>query len=144
MPGEDKVLGSQGGNLISAYLEDNTHRYSMASNACDVGDVVYISGSDEVAKADRDDNAKIPPIGVVQLKEDSTHCHVCHSGGIVFKSSWGLTTGNVYWLSDTPGEMGAQPNRPAPPNPLPKAFLVGTAITPDKLLVQCIPFNLYE
>jgi len=144
MPGEDIVLTREGGRPKVTRLEDNTRLYSNATNAVAVGDVVYVSGTDTVAKADRDDAGKVPPIGVVGLLEGDSSCYVYHAGGTVFKPGWGLTAGNVYWLSNTAGGLSGQPAKPEPPNPLPKAFLVGVAIHPNVLLVTCIPFDLYE
>ena len=143
MPGEDIVLIASGGRHTATRVEDNTHRYANASNAVAVGDVVCISGNNTVAKADRDDVSKVPPIGVVVLLDGTDNCYVVHSGGIASNLS-NLTAGTTYWLSDTAGGLVTQPARPEPPNPLPKAFLIGVAISASKLLVTCIPFDLYE
>jgi len=135
MSGEDTILTQQGGRAKVTTIEDNTHRYANAANAVAVGDVVYISAADTVAKADVDGAGTLPPIGVVQSLDGSEACYVVHSGGIATGLS-SLVPGVQYFLSDTVGAMLDTPGVEG------KAFLVGVAIKTTDLLVICIPVDL--
>ncbi|MEC8306800.1 MAG: hypothetical protein VXZ72_02960 [Chlamydiota bacterium] len=133
--GEDLILTRQDGRPKLMSIEDNTHRYSNIANAVAVGDVVYISASDTVAKADVDGSGTLPPIGVVQSLDGAEACYVVHSGGIATGLS-SLVPGVQYFLSDTEGGMSDSPGVEG------KAFLVGVAIKTTDLLVICIPVDL--
>lgn len=133
--GEDLILTRQDGRPKLMSIEDNTHRYSNAVNAVAVGDVVYISASDTVAKADVDGSGTLPPIGVVQSLDGTDACYVVHSGGIATGLS-SLVPGVQYFLSDTAGGMTDSPLAQG------KAFLVGVAIKTTDLLVICVPVDL--
>jgi hypothetical protein len=135
MSGEDIILTRQDGRAKVTTIEDNTHRYTNIANAVAIGDVVRISASDTVAKADVDAVPGLPPIGVVQSLDGSSACYVVHSGGIATGLS-GLTVGIQYFLSTTAGGITdtAEPEG--------KAFVVGVAITSSSLLVICVPVDL--
>jgi hypothetical protein len=64
-------------------------------------DVVYLSGSDEVDKADADGMGTQPVVGFVQQKMTSTTAKVQYSGELSGFS--GLVAGATYYLSQTPG-----------------------------------------
>ena len=87
-----------------------------------VGDWVYVSAASTVAKADADDTAKIPAIGVIVSKESTTSCTVRVSGLVTGAS--GLTAGATYYLSTTAGQMTA--TAPAAPNAVPVAVALST------------------
>lgn len=70
------------------------------------GDWVYISAANTVAKADADDAAKLPVIGVIVSKPTSTTCVVQTTGQVTLS---GLTAGAIYYLSGTAGAITATP-----------------------------------
>ena len=136
MSGEDTILTRQGGRPTVATIEDNTHRYTNATNAVAVGDVVRVSASDTVAKADVDAVPGLPPIGVVQSLDGDSACYVVHSGGIATGYS-GLNPSVQYYLSTTAGGLVTTAGEQG------KKFLVGVAINSTDLLVCCIPVDLH-
>lgn len=71
-----------------------------------VGDWVYISAASTVAKADADDTAKLPVIGVIVSKPTATSCVVQTTGQVTLS---GLTEGSIYYLSGTAGAITATP-----------------------------------
>jgi len=71
-----------------------------------VGDWVYISAASAVAKADADDAAKLPVIGVIVSKPTTTSCVVQTTGQVTLS---GLTAGAIYYLSGTAGAITATP-----------------------------------
>ena len=136
MSGEDTILTRVSGRPTVATIEDNTHRYTNATNAVAVGDVVRVSASDTVAKADVDAVPGLPPIGVVQSLDGDSACYVVHSGGIATGYS-GLNPSVQYYLSTTAGGLVATAGEQG------KKFLVGVAINSTDLLVCCIPVDLH-
>jgi hypothetical protein len=98
------------------------------SGTVEVGDVVYqVSGADRtVARAKADDAAKRPPMGMVFGKSNGTVL-VAGNGDLASGLS-GLTTGTVYWLSTTAGQL-------VDTKPASNAYLVGVATSPTELLV---------
>lgn len=68
-----------------------------------VGDWMYISASNTAAKADADDTAKQPVIGVIVSKPTTTSCLV--QGSIEIAGLSGLTAGTKYYLSATAGGL---------------------------------------
>jgi hypothetical protein len=62
-----------------------------------VGNWVYVSASDTAAKADADDTAKQPVVGVVAEVISDTQCRVV--GGIEIGGLSGLVAGSKYYLS---------------------------------------------
>jgi hypothetical protein len=136
MAGEDTILTRVSGRPTVATIEDNTHRYTNATNAVAVGDVVRVSASDTVAKADVDAVPGLPPIGVVQSLDGDSACYVVHSGGIATGYS-GLNPSVQYYLSTTAGGLVATAGEQG------KKFLVGVAINSTDLLVCCIPVDLH-
>lgn len=72
------------------------------------GDWVYISAANTVAKADADDTAKLPVIGVIVSKPTttSTSCVVQTTGQVTLS---GLTAGAIYYLSGAAGAITATP-----------------------------------
>jgi hypothetical protein len=84
-------------------LEDAAAAIPTGSYTClsgdAVGDWVYVSASNTVAKADADDTSKRPARGVITSKPTATTCNVQFSGeAAVFT---GLTAGTKYYLSAT-------------------------------------------
>lgn len=69
-----------------------------------VGDWVYVSTGDTVAKADADDTSKLPVIGVIVSKPTTTTCVVQMTGQVTLS---GLTAGAIYYLSATAGAITA-------------------------------------
>jgi hypothetical protein len=136
MAGEDTILTRVGGRPTTATIEDNTHRYANAVGGVAIGDVVYVSANDTVAKADVDAIGTMPPIGVVQSLDGDSACYVVHSGGIATGLS-SLTANTQYYLSATAGGLSNTPGIQG------KAFLVGIAINATDLLVCCIPRDLH-
>jgi hypothetical protein len=136
MAGEDTILTRVGGRPTVATIEDNTHRYTNATNAVAVGDVVRVSASDTVAKADVDAVPGLPPIGVVQSLDGDSACYVVHSGGIATGYS-GLNPSVQYYLSTTAGGLVTTAGEQG------KKFLVGVAINATDLLICCIPVDLH-
>lgn len=67
-----------------------------------VGDPVYQSGINTVDKADCSDSGKMPCVGIVDSKPTSTTCSVV-SNGPVFKSAWGLTVKETYFVGPGTG-----------------------------------------
>lgn len=140
---------------VSSQTSDVSGLTCLAGDA--VGDAVYISAANTVAKADADDTSKLPAIGLIVSKQAATSCTVRFSGlvtGLV-----GLTAGAVYYLSAaTAGAITATP--PAAPNATP----VGIAVSTTTLFVfgqlgtaflllrakgllnatKCLPINLGE
>lgn len=93
-----------------------------------VNDFVYISSASTVAKADADDAAKIPAVGMIVSKQSSTSCTVRVSG--LATGLTGLTAGAVYYLSAaTAGAITATP--PSAPAAVP----VGVAVSTTALLI---------
>lgn len=70
------------------------------------GDWVYISAANTVAKADADDTAKLPVIGVIVSKPTTTSCVVQTTGQVTLS---GLTAGAIYYLSGAAGAITATP-----------------------------------
>lgn len=96
--GEDPFLKQFLQTLLDSVVGEYT---CLAGDA--VGDVVYVSAANTVAKADADDAAKRPAIGVIVYKKTSTAttCKVAFMGEVdVFTS---LTAGATYYLSNTAG-----------------------------------------
>jgi hypothetical protein len=98
------------------------------SGTVSLGDVVYqVSGADRtVARADADNAGARPPLGVVCGIAGSTVL-VAGNGDLASGLS-GLTTGTVYWLSTTAGQL-------VDTKPASNAYLVGVATSPTELLV---------
>lgn len=136
MPGEDTVLTRESGRPTVATIEDNTHRYTNAVGGVAIGDVVYVSANDTVAKADVDGVGTMPPIGVVQSLDGDSACYVVHSGGIA-TGLYSLTANTQYYLSTAAGGLSTTPGLQG------KAFLVGIAINAVDLLVCCIPRDFH-
>lgn len=70
-----------------------------------INDVVYLSSSDTVDKADADDGSKQPVIGFVVSKPTTTTAIVRYYGELA--GFGGLITGSTYYLSITPGLITA-------------------------------------
>lgn len=92
-----------------------------------VGDAVYISAANTVAKADADDTAKIPAVGLIVSKQSSTSCTVRFNGLVTGLTS--LTAGAIYYLSATAGAITAT----APTAPY--AAPIGLAVSTTTLFV---------
>jgi hypothetical protein len=89
--------------------------------------VYQVSGADRtVARADADNAGARPPLGVVCGIAGSTVL-VAGNGDLASGLS-GLTTGTVYWLSTTAGQL-------VDTKPASNAYLVGVATSPTELLV---------
>jgi hypothetical protein len=98
-----------------------------------VGDAVYLTSALTVARADADNAAARPPIGVVAGISGST-ASVAASGAVASGLS-GLTAGAVYWLSTTAGQMTTT-------QPESNAYVMGVAISETQMLVGTIPAAL--
>ena len=103
------------------------------SGAVSVGDAVYLTSALTVARADADNAAARPPIGVVAGISGST-ASVAASGAVASGLS-GLTAGAVYWLSTTPGQMTTT-------EPGTNAYVMGVAISDTQMLVGSVPVDL--
>ncbi len=68
-----------------------------------VGDWTYVSASNTAAKADADDTAKQPVVGVVVEVISDTQCRV--AGGIEIPGLSGLVAATKYYLSATAGGL---------------------------------------
>lgn len=88
---------------VSAQAADGTFT-CLSGDA--VGDWVYVSAASTVAKADADDAAKIPAVGVITSKPTTTSCVVRFCGEF---TTTGLTAGALYYLSATAGAITATP-----------------------------------
>ena len=64
-----------------------------------MGDVVYLSGSNTVAKANATSLAKMPAVGIVKTKPTAVTCTVQDDGE--FTTAGGLTVGVNYFVSTT-------------------------------------------
>ena len=109
-----------------------TNPYTI-SGTVSVGDAVYLSSALTVARADADNAAARPPIGVVAGISGST-ASVAAAGSVASGLS-GLTAGAVYWLSTTPGQMTTT-------QPGSDAYVMGVAISETQMLVGTIPAAL--
>lgn len=118
----DATLASAVAGLVS----DVSGMTCLSGDA--VNDFVYVSAASTVAKADADDAAKIPAVGMIVSKQSSTSCTVRVSGLATGLS--GLTAGAVYYLSAaTAGAITATP--PSAPAAVP----VGVAVSTTALLI---------
>lgn len=80
--------------------------YNCAATV-DVLDVVYLISPNTIEEADNDGASTYLVVGAVVEKPTSTTAKVQYSGEIVGYS--GLTPGETYYLSDTPGEITITP-----------------------------------
>jgi hypothetical protein len=105
------------------------------SGAMSVGDAVYlVPGSAlTVARADANDAAKRPPIGIVAGISGST-AQVAGSGAVA-SGLVGLTVGAVYYLDTSPG--GITTTVPAS-----DIYILGVAISTSQILVGTVPKDL--
>lgn len=80
---------------------------SVGTYTCDasvtVGNVVYLSGANMVARADADDVLSQPVIGIVSSKSSITQALVKYNGEMDIFT--GLVPGSTYFLSLAPGEF---------------------------------------
>lgn len=70
-----------------------------------IGDVVAVVSSNAVDQARADDDVRSRVLGVVSAKPTSTTCEVVRIGKVSGYS--GLTVGEHYYLSATPGQLSA-------------------------------------
>lgn len=105
------------------------------SGAMSVGDAVYlVPGSAlTVARADANDAAKRPPIGIVAGISGST-AQVAGSGAVA-SGLVGLTVGSVYYLGTTPGSITTTV-------PASDIYILGVAISTSQILVGTVPKDL--
>jgi hypothetical protein len=68
-------------------------------------DVVYLSSANTVDQADADDVTKRPLVGIVIAKPTTTSATVLYYGEL--DGFTGLTPGDTYYLSTTPGQLTA-------------------------------------
>ena len=95
-----------------------------------VGDVVYISGTNACAPALATSTSTMPAIGIVHLKLSPTLCKVTRYGELLGVFS-GLVPGLTYFVSKTiPGAMTTSITSPA------VVHEVGYAVAPNKFAVQ--------
>jgi hypothetical protein len=99
------------------------------SGTVNVGDVVALdtSASKTVLRADADNAAARPPIGVCIARNGSL-AQVALNGEIAAGLS-GLTRGTAYWLSTTPGALVSS-------KPGSSAYAVGVAVSATELLLD--------
>jgi len=115
--------GATGAVPSTAY----SHPYSAKSGeVINVGDVVYLSGSLQIAKADTSIAASIPPLGIVTSTADSRYAVATQ--GQVASSLTGLITNITYWLGATPGTYSTF-------QPATNAARVGLALSPTRMLI---------
>jgi len=97
------------------------------------GQVVFASGDERVDLAQADALATSVPVGVTT--EAAGENEIIHyvSSGVVTNDAWSLTAGNVYFLSST---VAGEITDTAPSNPGEYVIIVGTAISPTRLLVE--------
>lgn len=105
------------------------HFYSCPVTVA-VRDAVYLSAADTVDKADADDAAKQPAIGIVVAKPSATQAIVLSDGEVAGFS--GLTTGATQYLSTTPGVLTEIP----PTAPGSMAQPIGFARNPTTLVIN--------
>lgn len=95
-----------------------------------VGDFVYVTSADAVAKADPMNGSKMPAIGVIERKASPTRAFVRFGGAVVGFA--GLAPGGRYFV----GATGAASLTP-PPGPGRRYVQhVGVAITPTTLIFE--------
>lgn len=101
------------------------------SGVVSLGDVVYqVGGTDKtIARADADNAAARPPIGVVSGVAGVT-VSLAMPGQVCVGFS-GLTPGQVYWLSTTPGQLTST-------KPATNAYPIGIAVTPRTLFLTSL------
>jgi len=81
----------------SAVLDVFSSVFSCSSGLA-VGDIVYLSASDTVAKADGTDAGKMPALGIIVNKPTTTTCILQYGGEL---TTSGLTAGLTYYVSAT-------------------------------------------
>jgi len=96
-----------------------------------VGDAVYISAANTVTQAVCDSENALPAIGIIDNKPTGTTCQVRFSG--IVDGFTGLTTGAIYYVSDTAGEITA--TKPTDTDPAYFNQVIGVAISTTELLV---------
>jgi len=73
-------------------------------------DAVALTGADAVAEADADNAAARPCRGFVVAKPTATSCIIQYAGEL--NGFAGLVADQTYYLSETPGQIGAKPTSP--------------------------------
>ena len=87
---------------------DHDARYAPAVIEADctateqVGDPVYISGTDAVRQADASSITTGKVVGIISEKMTATTCRVQVTGSVTLS---GLTAGSAYFLSETTGQI---------------------------------------
>jgi hypothetical protein len=83
--------------------------YTCAADLA-IGEWVYASANDAVARADADDLATMPTIGRIVYKPSDTTCYIKNTGyaydaaaNAGFGDAW--VAGQEYWVSGTPGQI---------------------------------------
>lgn len=109
--------------------------FTCVANAVAVGDVVYVSTTNTVAKADANDSAKVPPVGiVVEYTADETTCVVGLPGAQV-AVGYMPAAGSIWWLHTTAG--GVTNVKPST-----DAYAVAVALSTSTILVLCVPVDV--
>lgn len=104
---KDRFVTSTGTQLVRVTSADNVETLSNSSGAVAVGDAVYLSAANTVAKASASTMGQ-PVYGLVYEIVNATTCVVITRG--VFPSwSTGLTPGQAYYLAETSGTLQTTP-----------------------------------
>lgn len=131
---KDRFVTSTGTQLVRVTSADNVETLSNSSGAVSVGDAVYLSAANTVAKASASTTGQ-PVYGLVYEVVNATTCVVITRG--IFPSwSTSLTPGQVYYLSETAGALQTTPVLGTSK----LAQLVGTAVSSTDLWVD--PVNM--
>ena len=104
---KDRFVTSTGTQLVRVTSADNVETLSNSSGAVAVGDAVYLSAANTVAKASASTTGQ-PVYGLVYEVVNSTACVVITRG--VFPSwSTGRTPGQAYYLAEASGTLQTTP-----------------------------------
>jgi len=90
----------------ASVADDNLVKELLCTLTESIGDVVYYSSTNTVAQADASDLSTSRVIGFIESKQSDTVCTV-RIGGFTVTS--GLSVGNRYFLSTTPGQISMTP-----------------------------------
>lgn len=128
----DITGGLSGGSQVSSGVGAFT-----CPNTVDVGDLVYVSGSDQVDLADVTDYLKMPAVGIVIGKPTLTSATVAYFGEVdVFA---GLTPGAAYYV----GPLGSVVDAHASPRDFGTSVQrIGIALSTTTMLVVMNDFLL--
>lgn len=106
---------------------------ALCSSTVAVGDLIYVTPTGSVERADPYDRTKMPALGVVIAKLSSTRAHVRSVGRVLVYS--GLTPGTLYGVG-----ADSRPSSVLVPGPARRWLqAVGTALDTNVLLLSFFP-----